>query len=186
MSDKYCPTHTHVKLPGGIGCCYICEHRSSYMVRGSVELFDKGYKDGFAGAKSRVEAQSSHQAKADYEDGYKHGTAERERINPSRKRFKITIEIGATPMLTGFVYIEAKSVKKISHERIEADGVVIDLPGDIKTVKSRGRVNGKHGDLNSAPGALAAPGECRECGKPCSTGSDYCDPCYNKLYPAKV
>lgn len=38
--------------------------------------------------------------------------------------------------------------------------------------------------LNSAPGWLAPAGTCRECAKPCSTGSDYCDPCYNKLYPA--
>lgn len=32
------------------------------------------------------------------------------------------------------VYIEAKELKVVSHERVIADGVIIDLPGDIQSL----------------------------------------------------
>lgn len=34
-----------------------------------------------------------------------------------------------------FIYINAISVKKTSHDRVVADGIFIDLPGNIKSVK---------------------------------------------------
>jgi hypothetical protein len=45
-----------------------------------------------------------------------------------KKRYNITFSI---EKLSAHVYIKAQSIKQISHERIEADGVVIDLPGNI-------------------------------------------------------
>jgi hypothetical protein len=44
------------------------------------------------------------------------------------KRYKIEIKI--EDMLL-YVYVEAKLVLKVSHERLMADGITIDLPGEI-------------------------------------------------------
>lgn len=48
------------------------------------------------------------------------------------KRYRITLQIED---LTAYVYIEAKSVVQKSHERVLADGVTIDLPGNIVAIR---------------------------------------------------
>lgn len=48
------------------------------------------------------------------------------------KRWRIMIEI---EKLLGAVYIKAKSVKKTSHDTVLADGVSIELPGNIVSVR---------------------------------------------------
>lgn len=48
------------------------------------------------------------------------------------KRYRITLHIND---LTAYVYIEAKSVVQKSHERVVADGVAIDLPGEIVAIR---------------------------------------------------
>ena len=76
MSDSYCPLHPHVFLKGR-SICRICTHRESYMVRGNVNIFDEGFTDGFNGRDSRIDIYGKHQSKADYQDGYEFGIAER-------------------------------------------------------------------------------------------------------------
>lgn len=48
------------------------------------------------------------------------------------KRYRITLQI---KNLTAYVYTEAKSVVQKSHERVEADDVAIDLPGNIVAIR---------------------------------------------------
>jgi hypothetical protein len=56
-------------------------------------------------------------------------------IKGQMKRHAITLSIAdSSPgeFIEAVVYITAKELKYISHERVIADGVVIDLPGEIK------------------------------------------------------
>lgn len=50
------------------------------------------------------------------------------------KRYKIKTHISDFK-LDLFTYIEAKVVLQVSHERVVADGVTIDLPGNIISVE---------------------------------------------------
>ena len=52
-----------------------------------------------------------------------------------KHRYNILINIG--DMIRASVYIEAKQLERVSHERVIADGVVIDLPGDIKRITKK-------------------------------------------------
>lgn len=55
------------------------------------------------------------------------------------KRFRVKIEIDdgdfRKDALVVYVYIEAKKVVQVSHSLLKADGVPIDLPGNIINVK---------------------------------------------------
>lgn len=100
------------------------------------------------------------------------------------KRHKVYVKMGE---LEGSVYVTAKSVKKLGPgpSCVVADGVIIELPGTVERLECHEDCEcEEESSLNSAPGGLAPAGTCRECAEPCSTGSDYCDPCYDKLHPA--
>jgi len=82
---KTCKRH-HTKLQGQI--CSVCEHRSEYMVHGNVDVFDQGFRDGYAGkpnTRSEQYARSKqHEAAANYEDGWKTGSATYRENHPAK------------------------------------------------------------------------------------------------------
>lgn len=52
------------------------------------------------------------------------------------KRYAVSLLIG-DPDIMAFVYIEAHKLKQCGHETIIADGVRIDLPGEILKIEER-------------------------------------------------
>lgn len=70
------------------------------------------------------------------------GPKKRKRYNPSpyqgglqRHAIGIRCAKGEVFEMTYAVYITARKVRIVSHERVEADGVLIDLPGNIESTE---------------------------------------------------
>jgi hypothetical protein len=59
-----------------------------------------------------------------------------------KHRWQIKFE---TEDLTLCVYVEAVSVHALSHERIKADGLIIDLPGNIVELRVGAADETRHG-----------------------------------------
>lgn len=53
----------------------------------------------------------------------------------SKKRWRVMIAIGSKPKLEVAVYIQAIEVVKTSHDLVEADGISVELPGKIDSVR---------------------------------------------------
>lgn len=53
----------------------------------------------------------------------------------SKKRWLVEISIDSKPKLSAAVYINAVNVVKTSHDLVEADGIPIELPGQIVSVR---------------------------------------------------
>lgn len=53
------------------------------------------------------------------------------------KKYRYNIRAWVGGFVTVHVYIEADNLVKVSHERVKADGVVIDVPGEIKRITKR-------------------------------------------------
>lgn len=53
----------------------------------------------------------------------------------SKKRWLVEISIDSKPKLSAAVYINAVNVVKTSHDLVEADGIPIELPGEIVSVR---------------------------------------------------
>lgn len=59
-------------------------------------------------------------------------------VEPPKKRWCVTLEIGSTPAVTGYVYLDATTIAQTGHDEITADGNKINLPGNVKNVKLSG------------------------------------------------
>lgn len=85
QSTVLCNQH-HSPLIGG-AICGVCSIREVFHVRGKVELFDRGYEDGYAGRPNlAIDPVANRdfvtfQDKADYDYGWKAG--DRNRPKPS-------------------------------------------------------------------------------------------------------
>jgi len=55
-----------------------------------------------------------------------------------KKRWCVTMEIGSTPAITGYAYLDATEIAQTAPDQITADGNPINLPGNIKCVKLSG------------------------------------------------